>query len=217
MLDDNSCGLAYVMRNELGSKSGLLDGAGTLIGAGCRNIINWAMDTNLIKASIGIAAINALLQKSLSGAYMGNGMEMIDIHPGDTIGMIGYYRPVLEKYGQILKNIYVFERNTADYTNIYPDWAEEIYLPGCDVVIITGTTLVNKTIDHILSICGNAREIVIMGPTTSLCPDVFKDYGVNLIAGARVTDPAKVLEITSQGGGGKSYGSSLEKICIRII
>lgn len=217
MLDDNSCGMAFVFRNELGLKCGLIDEAGSLIGAKCKDIIQWAMDSNLVKASIGVSAINALLQNKLqSGFTQKNAMDVIDVRPEDTIGMIGYYKPVLDKYGSSLKKIYIFERSMTDDINMYPDWAEEMYLPECDVVIITGTTVVNKTIDHILAMCKNAREIVIMGPTTPLCPEVFKGYGVNLIAGVKVCDPKKVLDITSQGGGGHSFGNSLKKLCMRI-
>jgi uncharacterized protein (DUF4213/DUF364 family) len=216
MLDDGSCGLAFVFRSELGPKCGLVEEAGNLIGTGCSLMLNWAMDINLAKASVGIALINALLQRRLESFTRKNALGMLDIRQGDTIGMIGYYKPVLEKYRDMLKGTYIFERNMTDDVNMYPDWAEQIYLPRCDVVIITGTTLVNKTLDHVLEMSKNAREIAIMGPTTCLCPEVFRNYGVNIIAGVKVTDPEGALRIASQGGGGPNLGSVTEKLCMRI-
>jgi Uncharacterized conserved protein len=216
LLDNGSCGLSFVFRKELVQKYELTDTAGGMIGLGCRDIVPWAMDTNILKSSIGVACINALLQEKIEGFNTANALNVIDMKYGDTVGMIGYFKPVLEK-GSMFKKIYVFERNIVDDENVYPDWAEDIYLPQCDVVIISGTTVVNKTIDHILSKCENAREIVIMGPTTPLCPDVFRDYGVNLLAGVEITDSKSALNIVSQGGGGPNLSRCTKKLCRRII
>jgi uncharacterized protein (DUF4213/DUF364 family) len=42
-----------------------------------------------------------------------------------------------------------------------------------DVVIITGTTIVNHTIDPILSYIKNEVRAAIIGPTASMIPDAF--------------------------------------------
>jgi len=217
LLDDNSCGLAFIFRNELGPKCGHLDNAGELKGAKCSDIIDWAIDINLVKASIGISVINAILQKDLKGYKKIDALKEIEIKCEDTVGVIGYFKPVLDEKKQFAKKIYVFERNITDEKLLLPDWAEDMYLPLCDVVIITGTTLVNKTIDHILSLSKNAREVLLMGPTTPLCREIFKKHGVTMLAGIKVLNPLKILDIAGEGGGGLNLKSNVEQLCARII
>ncbi len=216
LLDNGSCGLTFTFRNELGPKCGLVEEAGNVTGISCSDIIEWAMSTNLVRAAAGLAAINAIYQDDLEGFTRGDAFSQIDIRPDDTLGMIGYFKPVLDKVADKTDRIFIFERNITDDKYLYPDWAEDIYLPRCDVVLITGTTLLNKTIDHILEKCTGAREIAVMGPTATLCPHIFRDYGVSLLAGVKVIDPQRVLRIASEGGGGLSLEGSVRQVFKRL-
>jgi uncharacterized protein (DUF4213/DUF364 family) len=215
LLDDGSCGVSYTFRNEMGPQCGLIDDAGDLAGTNCGGIIHWAMDLNLAKCAVGLACINAILQQRLEGFSAGNALEQIDFRPGDVVGMIGYFKPVLDRVEGKARDIYIFERNITD-GGLLPDWAEDIYLPQCDVVIITGTTLLNKTMDGILEKCHNAREIVVMGPTAALCPKVYKDHGVTLLAGVRVVDAQRVMNVAGEGGGGLALKGSVEQVFRRL-
>ena len=46
-------------------------------------------------------------------------------------------------------------------------------LPSADVVLITGTTLVNDTLEHLLTLCRSSARVVLVGPTVGLLPDPF--------------------------------------------
>jgi uncharacterized protein len=218
LLDDDSCGLAFTFRNELGSYCGVLDEAGEIIGKDCDKLLDWAMDINLIRAAIGIAVLNAICYKNTEfrNFKKGDAMEEIKLHPDDTLGVVGYYKPVLKNRKDLTSRIYVFERNINNDSILYPDWAEDIYLPKCDVVIITGTTLINKTVDHVLSLCKKAREILLMGPTVPLCPEVFINSGITLLAGSAVVDTQKVLKVVSQAGGTLKLKVGIEQLFIRL-
>ena len=122
LLDDGSCGVSYTFRNELGPQCGLIEEAGDLAGTNCSQIIDWAMDLNLAKCAVGIACINAILQRGLEGFCTGNALEYIKFRPGDTVGMIGYFKPVLDRVEGKAKDIYIFERNITD-GGLMPDWA----------------------------------------------------------------------------------------------
>ena len=89
-------------------------------------------------------------------------------------------------------------------------------IPECDVVLISGTTLLNKTMDAILNNCTNAREIVILEPTTVPVPEIYKKYGVTTIGASRVTDSTGMLEIVSQGGGGVDVTKCNQQYSIKI-
>lgn len=215
LLDDGSCGLSFTMNTEATAHCHVLDEAGNLAGSNACDITGWAMDINPIRASVGIAVMNALYSAGVPGSTNENAMDAIDIRSGDTLGMVGHFEPVLKKHGNRIGKAYVFDR-IPDAKGVYPDWAEDIYLPRCDVVVITGTTLINKTIDHVLSLCNSAREIVVMGASTCLCPEVFRTHGVHMIAGTRVSDAKNALRAVSEGGGVPQLRSFTEYVCVRV-
>ena len=69
----------------------------------------------------------------------------------------------------------------------YPDSACDWLLPQCDVVIMTASTLVNKTLPHLLELCRDAYTI-LAGPSCPLCPGLL-ELGIDRIAGLVITDP----------------------------
>lgn len=214
LLDDGSCGVCYTFRNDLGPRCGVIENAGALSGMRAEDAAAWAMEINLAKASVGIAAINAILQNTLDGYKDINAIDEMRINEGDTVGMVGYFHPVVSRFSETAR-FYVFDRNLTA-PGLYPDWSENMLLPQCDVVIITGTTLINKTIDHVLSLCSEAREIVLMGSSVCMVPDIFRRHGVTVLAGSKITDARKTLAIISQGGGGQEVMNVTQKLCIRL-
>jgi uncharacterized protein (DUF4213/DUF364 family) len=52
-----------------------------------------------------------------------------------------------------------------------------------------------------INLLGSPRLIALMGPSTPLVPEVFRDTCVNHLGGAVVKDPARVMQIISEGGG----------------
>jgi putative heavy-metal chelation protein len=62
------------------------------------------------------------------------------------------------------------------------DQADEV-LPSADVVLITGTTLVNDTLEHLLALCRPAARAVVVGPTVGLLPDALLRRGVDVLGG----------------------------------
>ena len=61
-------------------------------------------------------------------------------------------------------------------------------LPSCDTVIITASTLVNKTLPHLLELCRDAYTILV-GPSCPMCPELL-EHGIDRLAGLVVTDRA---------------------------
>ncbi len=80
--------------------------------------------------------------------------------------MIGKFDPILSKVRTMTKNIYVFERNVSEGSELYPSDMIPCLLPKCDVVVITATSIINHTIDEVISYCKSAKEVCIVGPST---------------------------------------------------
>lgn len=216
MLEDGACGLAYTFRNELGNCCGILNAAGSLIGMDTAEIIPWAKDNNRLKAAIGLAAINAVLNNSRQNWDTGNVLEAFALNESDTFGMVGEFKPILSKVRNMTKNIFVFELNAAKGSGLYPEDSIPVYLPKCDVVVITATSIINHTIDEVVSHCKNAKEVCLVGPSTPLCPEVFSQHNITMLAGSVVKKPEQILKIVSQGGGTMSMKSAAEQVLVRV-
>jgi uncharacterized protein (DUF4213/DUF364 family) len=66
------------------------------------------------------------------------------------------------------------------------------------VVAISGSTLLNRTFDELISLCPPGAYVLVLGGSTPLSPLFFED-GVDAVAGAYVVDVHAVLNAVSQG------------------
>lgn len=216
MIESGECGLAYSFRSELGHCCSVLAQAGDLIGKECEEIIPWLKDKNLLKAAVGLSVINAVLNDRFHESDTGNVVKAIEMGKDETFGMVGYFEPIIPFVKKQTENIYVFERIPEKQEGLYPDKDIPQYLPECDVVVITATSIINNTIDEILPFCSKAREVFIVGPSTPLHPESFRGHNVTLLAGTVVTDPEKMLRIISQGGGTMQMKPASKHVLVNV-
>ena len=148
-----------------------------------------AKSWNLTEAGFGMAAINAFYNTPARLAQMG-AYEPFDNYCTDgvdlkdkRIGVIGHLNMPSSIYEQA-KEVLILERNPRP--GDYPDSACDFLLPRCDVVIMTASTLGNKTLPHLLELCKNAYTI-LAGPSCPMCPGLL-ELGIDRIAGLVITD-----------------------------
>ncbi|MBU4189927.1 MAG: DUF364 domain-containing protein [Candidatus Thermoplasmatota archaeon] len=194
---DGNVGLAYTFSEYAKTPRDV----GNLIG---KDVTKLAHSWNLTESSIGVAGINALIKpKNYKELEISNYILKI-AQNYNKIGIVGLFWPWVKKFPSE-KEVFIFEKRAYLSTlerltgvNILPDSSEEDIIPKCDLVIISGSTFVNKTIERLLEL--SQGYTMIIGPTTILSPVLF-DYNVDALAGVVVTDPEKALRIVSQGGG----------------
>lgn len=212
-LKDGRGGVCYTFRNDLGDTCGALPGAGYLSGLPVRLLAQWVLDENLAKTAVGMAAINAMLNPRFSAGE--NVSKAVTCRPEDVVGMVGNFCPLKGKFHQEAKQLYIFEREPVK-SGFLPAAREPELLPQCDLVILSSTTLLNKTAEQILSWCSRAREIVMVGATTPMAPEVLRRYGITALAGIRITDADAAMRIVMQGGGAMDLTPAAEKLFERI-
>ena len=166
---------------------------------------------NLTEASCALAAANAFFNtparmEALESFepyenYATAGIELA----GKTVALIGHMRGPKGLREQA-RAVYVLERNPQD--GDYPDAACDWILPQCDLVLLTGSSLVNKTLPHLLSLCERALTILI-GPSVPMCPALL-DFGIDRLSGLVVTDcPGMAAHVrNSVHGNPYRYGQS---------
>jgi uncharacterized protein (DUF4213/DUF364 family) len=164
---------------------------------------------NFEEASLALAAVNAVLntKERLSALgcyepYKNYSTRGLDLK-GKTVGLVGHLKFPVEKQDEV-KKIYTFERNPQE--GDYPDTAEEYILPSCDIVLISGSTLVNKTLPRLLELTKNAHTILI-GPSVPMTPELL-DFGIDTLAGLVITNTEGLKEASCERIG-KPYGFGL--------
>jgi len=166
-----------------------------------------AASWNLEEAAFGLAAANAFYNTPARMEELGSYLpfekyytEGIDLR-GRTVGIVGHMHgpPGLR---DLAKAVYVLERDPQE--GDYPDAACDWILPRCDLVLITGSSLINKTLPHLLELCGNAVTI-LTGPSVPMCPALL-ELGIDRLAGLVVTDRPGMAEHVRAGRRGNPYG-----------
>jgi uncharacterized protein (DUF4213/DUF364 family) len=193
-LDDGRCGLAYTFRDEAHEGCCVNREAGTLVDRRASDLAEWAKLSDRVVAAVGLATLNALTDAPPS-ATEADLLTELQVTSADVIGMVGYFGPFVGPLRSRGKALHIFERRPTAQTNVLPETAAAEVLPKCDVVILSGTTLINRTLDDVLSLCRNAHEVAILGPSTPLLPAVFVNRGVTILSGVQVVEPARVLRV----------------------
>lgn len=189
--------------------------AGRIAGRQAAELAGWAKSSDPIAAAVGLATVNALVDPP-TAAVESDLLAALPVGPDDVIGMVGFFGPLIGPLRSRARQLYIFERRREDRPGTLPETAAKELLPQCDVVILTATTILNRTIDDLLGLCQTAREIAVLGPSTPFVPEIFQPSGVTLLSGIQVMDAAHVLRIVSEGGGTRQLGSAVRKLTLRM-
>lgn len=183
-LDDGSIGTCLILHEEMETLSEVVFDPKEIKGMPAVDMAKWATDRteHPLRRTVAMAAINACSTAlSFSKTDEVDASMSVEVNSNDTVAVIGYIRSLVNKLKDKVKKVIVYDNGEKE--NVYPSETQEVLLPSCDIVYITGTTFVNNSIDQLLALCQNAREIIIVGPTTPMFPKAYKGTNVKVIAG----------------------------------
>ena len=198
VLEDGSCGLASALREDDHHRHGQnpVRGAGHLHERSARKLAELVRSDSLLEASIGLAAINALLDVDEDACVELNAEQVIlEQGAGKDVVIVGHF-PFIPRVREAAKQLWVLEKRPGE--GDLPAEAAPAIIPQADVVAITGTSLINHTFEELIGLCRPGAFVLVLGPTTPLSPVLF-DHGADVISGTLVTDPETVLRYVSQG------------------
>jgi hypothetical protein len=159
--------------------------AGNLESLNLKELASLSLSNNLLEASIGMAAINCGLSKTVARYRIVNAKKVItDKGRNKVLGIIGHF-PFLDDQKDHYKACYIFEKQPHKGDLKESDIPE--YLPKVDVAAITGTSITNHTFDGIRDNLPKKSYNIILGPSTPLSPILF-EYGMDMVSGTLVTD-----------------------------
>ncbi|BCV21638.1 DUF364 domain-containing protein [Moorella sp. Hama-1] len=190
------CGLASTTFNHEHENCFPVGEAGSLTGRSARELCRYATSASLLEATIGLASINSLIEVDMERCQdLNAGDLLVEKGAGKRVVVVGHF-PFTARLRQAVAKLWVLERRPR--SDDLPAGEAENILPRADVVAITGTALINGTMESLLKLCRKDSLVMVLGPTTPLTPLWF-DYGVDLISGTRVLEPEVVLRFVSEG------------------
>ncbi len=168
--------------------------------------------------AVGLAALNALTRHLLDAVgfrpdFAANSMGSLGLGPGDRLGMIGYFPPLVQRAREQGIPLTVIELRSelvqeAEGLSVTLDPAR---LGECTKVVCTSTALLNDSLDGLLEHARGCREFVVIGPSAGCVPDPLFARGVTGIGGAWVTDPERLLARLERG---EPWGDAARKFSL---
>jgi uncharacterized protein len=187
-----------------------------------------ALSGHGIRRAVGIATVNALAESCWQrrphpeiALRLGvDAFDATEIGSGDQVIVVGAFVPFLKELKRRGQSFLVLEQDPAtlkaDELPFFrpAEQAAEI-VPQADVVLITGSTLVNATLEDLLALARPAARVTIVGPTVGMLPDAFLSRGANVLGCVQITEPDEFLDLLAEGGSGYHFfGRSAQKIVL---
>ncbi|MCB2190604.1 MAG: DUF364 domain-containing protein [Deltaproteobacteria bacterium] len=216
MLEDGRTGVAYTFRDQAKGGCAAFGGKRPLAGQKASELLNLAASRDPIEAAVGMSVANALLSPGPAQASAGDILDVLAITPEDTVGMVGFFGPLVPEVRRRAGRLVIFERVDLPQGEILPQDQAQKYLPKCQVAVISATTLLNQTLGPLLEACATCREVVLLGPSTPLYPEIFADTPVTMLSGVVVRNGAGLLQVVAEAGGTRQFSPMVDKKNLRL-
>ena len=110
-----------------------------------------ALSDSLLEASIGMAAINPLLEVDEGKLKEQNAFGLLaEKGAGKDVALVGHF-PFVDELRKVARRPLVLQPPPRQAA-LPPPEAQEV-LPRCQVIGITGTAFINHTLEGLLSLC----------------------------------------------------------------
>jgi uncharacterized protein (DUF4213/DUF364 family) len=208
-------GLALTPIKRFDSCVGASRLAGELTRRNSSQLARFMNSRNSYLQSIGLAAVNAVLQgdlKERKDFQEGDFLQFLKVRSEDKIAMIDYYTTKISffkgKQLTIFDNRYVGKREDIP---VLPMSMLQERLSMADIVMFPPTLL--RKIDYLRKLASKTREFVLVHPTTPPLPEPFFKRGVTMLASMMILNPDSLTRYIMEGAGTTLF----KKFCKKIV
>jgi uncharacterized protein (DUF4213/DUF364 family) len=184
--------------------------------------------SNGTRRAVAIATLNALAERcwrvrphpEIALHPKMDAFEAADIGPSDTVVLVGAFIPFLKQLKARRQSYLVLEQNPAalkaeEMPFYRPAAIANEVVPLADILLITGATLLNDTLEDLLALARPQTRVTVLGPSVGMLPDAFVARGTDALGSVRVTAPDEFLDIIGEGGSAPHFlGRQAEKIAL---
>ncbi len=216
-LDNGQTGLACTFHRDLKTSCTVFHKElHPLQGQPAAKVLEMLDEPGSVESAVSIATSNALSNVSSSELRSGDILDNVELRPDDHVGMVGFFPPIIPLLKSQVKQVDVFEKQADRSPDVLPAEAALDILPKCQVAVLTSTSIINNTADELLAACSQCREVIMLGASTPLVPEVFSQTPVTVLSGVIITNPQNILQIVSEGGGTKLFKDNVQKVNYRL-
>ena len=208
-LESGALGLSYLLLDD--TLASIAAAGGAVQGADPLALVRWWADAgddaaSPARAALGFAAVNALTRELLDRAGFvppaaTDSIGGLDPQPGEAIGMVGYFPPLLKPVLARGARLTVLELRT-DLAGAHDGFSVTLDpqdLAGCTQVLSTSTVLLNHTLERVRAACRAARRFVLVGPGAGCLPDPLFAAGVTALGGTWIRDRDAFVQAIATG------------------
>jgi len=172
-----------------------------------------------IKEMISLAAINAICQHVMRETDFAidnatDSLGLLSVSKGDRIGMVGLFFGLVKTIEKAGAEVVVIEKNDQ-LIQKFPDLPitlDPTKLSTCNKILCTSTTILNNSLDEILSHCSPDAFVSIIGPTAGYFPDPLFARGVDVVGGRVVKNGTLFLQLLAER---KRWGDATQITCFQ--
>ena len=183
-----------------------------------------------LRRALAIATLNALAETlwlrdgppAGTEVLAGDAFDALGLQPGERVVLVGAFPPYLRALRQRQQPFHVLEMDPSalkpeELPFYVPAERAGDVVPHADVLVTTGTTLLNDTLDGLLRQLHPGARAAVIGPTATLLAEPYRSRGVTVVGGTRVREADELLEMLAQGGSGHHlFGKSVERVTLRL-
>ncbi|AFS78932.1 hypothetical protein DUF364 [Gottschalkia acidurici 9a] len=161
--------------------------SGKMTGKNVRYFLENMFSGSPLKKTLGIAVINALATTCWSMGKQNNTyiiessldpIDKIEVEENTHTVIVGALVPYIKMLIKNNRDMSILELDPTtlkgkELDHYVPSERANEVIPIADYVIITGTTLINDTLEGLLELAKPTAKIIVVGPTVSMMPEAF--------------------------------------------
>jgi len=221
VLLDGYLGTGYAPREDTPTCN-VFNGAGILHNKNAIELAEFVSSDDVFERAVGVAAINALSQyvidenKENYNFYSNlDILKLLPLTPESKVGMVGVIGPFIQYLTKNSKEFVIVDDNPAIPEGKTPQGyviSRDIKsIAHTDIVLMTGSTIIEHSLEGPINAVKNATFKVVIGPTASWIPEIAFDLGINAACGMRFKEPLKAFRTIMQGGGTRYFAKYADK------
>ncbi len=181
-------------------------------GQPAEKLLKLLYSSEIVERSVAVALINALNYHRAQAMETDSGTLFNDLHikEGSRISMVGYFGPVLKQLKEMNISVDILDSNRGlgEKEKFYKTLRDQ----ETEALILTSTSIINKTTEEILGNLPSSTPCVMLGPTTPMIPESFSHLPVDILAGTVPVAIDGVLKAIRHGKGTPVIQKSCRKV-----
>jgi uncharacterized protein len=196
LVSSQRCGISSTMFSTKPHGEEMIRDAGFLHLKTAKELANFAVSENPLEASIGLAAINSIIEIDQGLAIpMDASLLASKLSKDKNVTIVGHF-PFIPKIREVASHCWVLEMNPTPGELSTENTKDMI--PKSDLIVIRASTLINHTLENLLGLCRKNAIVMLIGPSTPLSPLLF-EFKIGILSGILVEDEKQVIKAVSQG------------------